>query len=77
MLLVLVSVLGPVSGAHMKPAGTLVAMLRRDLTAAGGASYIVAQLIGALAGVLLVPRDIRYATLGVGSEGSLRAGAVA
>ena len=53
MLLVLVSILGPVSGAHMNPAVTLVAVLRRDLTAIDGAAYVVAQLAGGLTGVLL------------------------
>ena len=53
MLLVLISVLGPVSGAHMNPAVTLVAVLRRDLTAGDGTGYVVAQLIGGVAGVLL------------------------
>jgi len=53
MLLVLVSVLGPVSGAHLNPAVTLVAVLRRDLGAGDGLAYVAAQLAGGLAGVLL------------------------
>lgn len=53
MLLVLVSVLGPVSGAHLNPAVTLVAVLRRELTAGDGLAYAAAQLAGGLAGVLL------------------------
>ena len=53
MLLVLVSILGPVSGAHMNPAVTLVAVVRRDLTAGDGVAYLAAQLAGGLAGVLL------------------------
>lgn len=53
MLLVLVSVLGPVSGAHMNPAVTLVAVLRRELTAGDGAAYVAAQVAGGLAGVVL------------------------
>ena len=53
MLVVLVSVLGPVSGAHMNPAVTLVAALRRDLGAADGLAYVAAQLVGGLLGVLL------------------------
>ena len=36
MLMVLVSVLGPVSGAHLNPAVTLVAVLRGELTPATG-----------------------------------------
>ena len=53
MLLVLVSILGPVSGAHMNPAVTLVAVVRRELRAADGLAYLAAQLFGGLAGVLL------------------------
>ncbi len=53
MLLVLVSILGPVSGAHFNPAVTLVAVLRRDLPAGDGAAYVAAQLLGGLGGVVL------------------------
>ncbi len=53
MLLVLVSVLGPVSGAHLNPAVTLVAVLRRELPVRDGLAYVGAQLGGGLAGVLL------------------------
>ena len=53
MLLVLVSILGPVSGAHMNPAVTMVAVLRRELGAGSGAAYVAAQLGGGLLGVLL------------------------
>ncbi len=53
MLLVLVSIFGPVSGAHFNPAVTLVAVLRRDLTPGGGAAYVAAQLAGGLGGVVL------------------------
>ncbi len=53
MLLVLVCVLGPVSGAHLNPAVTLVAVLRRELPGGDGLVYVAAQLGGGLAGVLL------------------------
>ncbi len=46
MLLVLVSVLGPVSGAHMNPTVRLVAVLRRKLSGGDGAAYVAAQLAG-------------------------------
>ena len=50
ILFVLITMLGPVSGAHMNPAVTLVAALRRELrwTAAGG--YVAAQLAFGIAG---------------------------
>ncbi len=50
---VLISVLGPVSGAHFNPAVTLVALARRELGAAEGGRYVAAQLLGAVAGVAL------------------------
>ena len=53
MLLVMVSILGPVSGAHLNPAVTMVAVLRRELGAGDGAAYVAAQLVGGLLGVLL------------------------
>lgn len=53
MLLVMVSILGPVSGAHLNPAVTMVVVLRRELGAGDGAAYVAAQLVGGLLGVLL------------------------
>jgi glycerol uptake facilitator-like aquaporin len=53
MLFVLITVLGPVSGAQMNPAVSLVAALRRELPAREAALYAIAQLGGGLAGVVL------------------------
>jgi len=47
---VLIAVLGPISGAHFNPLVTLVELARRDLKAGEAGGYLVAQLIGALAG---------------------------
>jgi glycerol uptake facilitator-like aquaporin len=44
ILFVLITMLGPISGAHMNPAVTLVAALRRELRAADAALYVLAQL---------------------------------
>lgn len=52
-LVVLITVFGPVSGAHLNPAVTLVALLRRDIKAAEAALYALAQIVGAVAGVWL------------------------
>lgn len=51
MLLVLITILGPISGAHFNPAVTLVAALRHDLTARDALAYLGAQLVGGLVGV--------------------------
>lgn len=53
MLLVLITTLGPVSGAHMNPAVTLVATLRGELKAGDGLAYMMAQLAGGLIGVVV------------------------
>ncbi|MFZ2030867.1 MAG: MIP/aquaporin family protein [Vitreimonas sp.] len=53
ILFVLITALGPVSGAHFNPAVTLVMTLRRALSAADAASYVVAQIAGCVAGAML------------------------
>jgi len=50
-LVVLIGVFGPVSGAHLNPAVTLVAALRRDLPWRLALAYTVVQLTGAVLGV--------------------------
>lgn len=44
MLFVLITMLGPISGAHMNPAVSLVAATRRELRWTDAAAYIAAQL---------------------------------
>lgn len=53
ILVVLITVLGPISGAHFNPAVTLVFTLRRELPASLALAYILAQCAGAIAGTLL------------------------
>lgn len=50
MLFVLITILGPVSGAHMNPAVTMVAALRRELKAREAGLYVLAQLAFGIAG---------------------------
>ena len=50
MLFVLIVLFGPISGAHMNPAVTLVAAIRRDLGRAEAACYVAAQLAFGIAG---------------------------
>jgi len=52
MLLVLISALGPISGAHFNPAVTLIFALKRDLPAAEAGLYAVVQLVGGIAGTV-------------------------
>ncbi len=50
-LTVLITVLGPVSGAHFNPVVTLVFALRRELTGRVAIAYAAAQTVGAVLGV--------------------------
>ena len=52
-LVVLVSLLGPLSGAHLNPVVTLVAALRRDLPLADATFYVLGQLAGSILGAVL------------------------
>ena len=52
ILVVLITMLGPVSGAHFNPAVTGVFYLRGDIGGRDGALYVVAQIAGALVGVV-------------------------
>ena len=51
MLFVLINMLGPISGAHMNPAVSLVAASRRELAWRDAAAYIAAQLAFGILGV--------------------------
>jgi len=53
MLVVLILMLGPLSGAHLNPAVSLVFSIRRELPMKWLAPYIVVQLAGAVAGAWL------------------------
>ena len=50
-LVVLISIFGPLSGAHFNPAVTLYFALRRDISPGEGGLYVAVQLIGGIAGV--------------------------
>jgi len=53
ILVVLITILGPISGAHLNPAVTLVFALRGEIAAALAAAYVLAQVAGGLLGSLL------------------------
>ncbi|PTS88427.1 MULTISPECIES: MIP/aquaporin family protein [unclassified Caulobacter] len=52
-LVVLISVLGPISGAHFNPVVTLVMAARRALSPGAAVLYVCIQTIGAVLGVML------------------------
>lgn len=53
ILVVLVTILAPLSGAHLNPAVSMVFALRRVLPAREALLYVPAQLLGGVAGTLL------------------------
>ncbi len=50
ILYVLITMLGPLSGAHFNPAVTFVFMLKKDLPLGMAAAYILAQVLGGILG---------------------------
>jgi glycerol uptake facilitator-like aquaporin len=50
-LVVLITIFGPLSGAHFNPVVTLAFALRRELSWRLGAAYVAVQAVGAVAGV--------------------------
>ena len=53
ILVVLITILAPVSGAHFNPAVSLVMALRGDLPGSEAARYVAVQILGAIAGTAL------------------------
>ena len=53
ILVVLITIFGPVSGAHFNPAVSFAFALRGDLAWAKAARFIVAQILGGIAGTII------------------------
>jgi glycerol uptake facilitator-like aquaporin len=53
ILVVLIAILGPISGAHFNPAVTMVFALRRDIELNAALWYVAAQIVGGIAGTFL------------------------
>lgn len=51
ILYVIITTLGPISGAHFNPAVTLAFLIRREISAADAGAYIIVQIIGGILGV--------------------------
>ena len=52
ILVVLITIFGPISGAHFNPAVTLSFALRREIEKRDAVLYVVAQIFGGIVGVL-------------------------
>jgi len=53
ILVVLITILGPISGAHFNPAVTLIFALKRELSRRDALLYVSAQIIGGMAGTMI------------------------
>ena len=53
ILAVLITMLGPISGAHFNPAVTVAFLMRREIDAKTAAAYVGVQVVGGLAGAVL------------------------
>jgi glycerol uptake facilitator-like aquaporin len=53
ILFVLITILGPISGAHFNPVVTMVFAVRRELEASAVAPYILAQIVGGIFGTMV------------------------
>lgn len=69
MLFVLITMLGPISGAHMNPVVSIVAALRRELRSSDAAVYITAQLFFGILGAWATHLMFDLPTLQVSVKG--------
>src|ERR1700742_116543 len=53
ILVVLITILGPISGAHFNPAVSMVFALRREIGRSDAACYILAQVVGGIIGTII------------------------
>src|SRR6056300_1312220 len=63
ILAVLITILGPVSGAHFNPAVSLIFRLKGELDNRGLLAYVVAQMLGGVAGTALAHAMFELALL--------------
>ena len=53
ILVVIITIFGPVSGAHFNPAVTLSFLIRREITIGAAIAYVAVQIIGGIIGTWL------------------------
>lgn len=53
ILVVLITILGPISGAHFNPAVTMVFAARREIEASAATLYVLAQIAGGIVGTVI------------------------
>ena len=72
ILIVLITMLGPISGAHFNPAVTVVFAIRGEKSGSEAFGYVIAQVLGGVVGVLAAHAMFDEALLQVASK--VRAG---
>ncbi|MGZ9810386.1 aquaporin [Pseudoroseicyclus sp. H15] len=74
ILVVLITLFGPLSGAHFNPAVTLAFALRRDLPALAAFAYVAAQIAGGILGTvsahLMFAQPVLQASLHIRTGGA-------
>ena len=76
ILVVLILMFGPLSGAHFNPAVTLAFALRAGLPWSTAAVYIIAQVLGGIAGVWMAHLMFELPVCAVLDHGAHRSGTV-
>ncbi len=69
MLVVLITILAPLSGAHFNPAVTLAMAVRRDIAPVTALAYVVVQIGGAILGTWLAHAMFDQAVLQLSTTG--------
>ncbi len=72
ILVVMITILSPISGAHFNPVVTLVFLLRREIVARDALGYVAAQIAGGVVGTLVAHAMFELPVLQV--SGSIRTG---
>ncbi|MFG1421787.1 aquaporin [Roseixanthobacter liquoris] len=69
ILVVLITILGPISGAHFNPAVSLVFAARREMPWGEVAPYVIAQCLGGIAGTAIAHLMFELTPLVIGLKG--------
>ena len=67
ILVVIITILGPISGAHLNPAVTAVFAVRGDMAWSDFSPYVLAQCVGGIAGTVIAHLMFDLAPLAIGT----------
>ena len=73
VLFIVISIFGPISGAHLNPAVTLVMLVQKSISLRDAIFYVAFQLLGAVAGAATA--NLMYEQAAIGANGTVRGGA--